>query len=123
MADTQPVVLVVDDAPVNIHLLSATLKGSYRVKAATSGQKALQIAQRDPPPDIILLDVMMPEMDGYEVCKRLKQDSKTCAIPVIFLSGHIDDSERQKGLKLGAVDYLSKPADPQDLLHRIRSNL
>jgi len=123
MADAQPIVLVVDDAPANIHLLSGVLKGRYKVKAATSGEKALQIARRHPPPDMILLDVMMPEMDGYEVCRRLKGDPQTSPIPIIFVSGQVDDAERVKGLGLGAVDYLGKPVEPAHLLDRIESSL
>jgi putative two-component system response regulator len=123
MVDAQPVVLVVDDTPANIHLLSGILKGQYKVKAATSGEKALQIARKDPSPDMILLDVMMPEMDGYEVCRRLKGDPRTAAIPVVFVSGHVDERERNQGLSLGAVDYLGKPVDPAVLLACIQINL
>jgi CheY-like chemotaxis protein len=123
MADSLPVVLVVDDTPANIHLLSGILKGRYKTKAATSGAKALQIAGGDPAPDIILLDVMMPEMDGYEVCRRLKEDPQTAGIPILFVSGHLDESEREKALAMGAADYLAKPVDPEDLLLRVGSHL
>jgi putative two-component system response regulator len=123
MTDSQPVVLVVDDSPANIHLLSGILKSRYKVKAATNGEKALQIARKDPPPDMILLDVMMPEMDGYEVCRRLKADPQTSGIPIIFVSGHIDEEERKKGPGLGAVAYLIKPIDPPALLHQIQALL
>jgi len=123
MADALAVVLVVDDAPANIHLLSGILKGHYKVKAATNGAKALQIARKAPRPDMILLDVMMPEIDGYEVCRRLKEDPQTSGIPVIFVSGNIDDTERHTGVELGAADYVGKPVDPERLLASIESHL
>jgi len=110
------VVLVVDDAPENIQVLSAILKPSYKVKAATSGERALKIARSDKPPDLILLDIMMPEMDGYEVCRQLQADEKTRTIPVIFVTGMSDEAEQQKGLALGADAYLTKPVDPDEVL-------
>ena len=123
MADALPILLVVDDTPANIHLLSGILKGRFKVKAATSGEKALQIARKAPRPDMILLDVMMPEMDGYEVCRRLKEDPQTSGIPVIFVSGNVDDTERDTGLELGAADYVCKPVDPEGLLASIEIHL
>jgi CheY-like chemotaxis protein len=123
MADAPAVVLVVDDTPANIHLLSGILKGRYKVKAATNGAKALQIARKAPRPDMILLDVMMPEIDGHEVCRRLKEDPQTSDIPVIFVSGNVDDTERYTGLQLGAVDYIGKPVDPAILLASIERHL
>ncbi len=113
-------VLIVDDAPVNIRLISGILKGHYKTKAATSGEKALQIAQKEPQPSVILLDIMMPEMDGYEVCSRLKKDPATEHIPVIFISGHSSDEDRAKGLALGAVDYLHKSIDPATVLATLK---
>jgi sigma-B regulation protein RsbU (phosphoserine phosphatase) len=86
---TKPTILVVDDTPANLQLMSGLLQDDYKVKAATSGEKALKIAFTDPQPDLILLDIMMPEMDGYEVCKRLKADEKTNQIPIIFLTARI----------------------------------
>ena len=80
------IVLVVDDTPDNLSIMSGLLKDAYKVKVATGGERALKIAQSDPPPQLILLDIMMPEMDGFEVIRRLKNDAKTQAIPVIFLS-------------------------------------
>lgn len=112
-------ILVVDDTPDNIHLLRGVLHPRYKVKAATSGGKALKIAQKPPPPDLILLDVMMPEMDGQEVCRRLKADPVTAAIPVLFVTGRTDDGERAEGVRLGAVDYITKPIDPADLMMRV----
>jgi len=109
-------VLVVDDAPENIQVLSAILQPSYKVKAATSGERALKIARSDKPPDLILLDIMMPEMDGYEVCRQLKSDEQTRTIPVIFVTGMSDEAEQQKGLELGAAAYLIKPVEPGEVL-------
>jgi CheY-like chemotaxis protein len=107
--------LVVDDAPDNIQLLSGLLKESYKIKAATSGEKALLIASKAPPPDLILLDVMMPGMDGYEVCAQLQQDDYTRVIPVVFVTGHASEEEKQRGLSLGASAYLSKPVVRDEL--------
>jgi CheY-like chemotaxis protein len=112
-------ILVVDDTPTNIHLLRGILHPQYQVKAATSGDKALKIAQKAPVPDLILLDVMMPEMDGHEVCRRLKADPVTAAIPVLFVTGQTDDAERAEALALGAVDCLSKPIEASLLLERV----
>ncbi|GAB6041860.1 response regulator [Endothiovibrio diazotrophicus] len=121
--DDKPVVLVVDDTPANIDLIKGILQGRYKVKAATSGEKALTVAARAPGPDLILLDVMMPEMDGYEVCRRLKADPATAAIPVLFVTGHLDPAERDAGLALGALDYLSKPVVPERLLAGVAAAL
>jgi len=115
-------VLVVDDAPANLQLVSGLLRGRYKVKVATSGEKALRIAAAEPAPDLILLDVMMPEMDGHEVCRRLKADPATQAIPVVFLTATIDDAERARGLELGAADYLAKPVDPVRLEASLEAN-
>lgn len=117
------IVLVVDDTPENIDLLSGMLSPHYRVKAATSGEKALRIAADEPPPDIILLDVMMPEMDGYEVCRMLKQDAHTAQIPIIFITAKTAARDEQYGLELGAVDYITKPFNPVIVLTRVRTQL
>ena len=117
------IVLVVDDTPENIDLLSGMLNPHYRVKAATSGEKALRIAADEPPPDIILLDVMMPEMDGYEVCRLLKQDAHTAQIPIIFITAKTAAKDEQYGLELGAVDYITKPFNPVIVLTRVRTQL
>ena len=119
MSTRDKTLLVVDDTPVNIQLLTELLKEKYKIKAATSGEKALMIAARVPPPDLVLLDVMMPEMDGYEVCRQLKQNPATAHVPVIFVTGHASAEDRQRGLALGAVDYLSKPVDPGTLLDMV----
>ncbi len=112
-------VLVVDDTPANIHVIKGILQGDYKIKAATSGEKALQIAAKSPPPDLILLDVMMPGMDGYEVCQRLKAEPATANIPVVFVTGHADDEERARGLALGAAAYVTKPVEPEELLANV----
>jgi CheY-like chemotaxis protein len=116
-------ILVVDDTPENIDLLRGMLSPHYRVKAATCGGKALRIAANEPQPDIILLDVMMPEMDGYEVCRKLKKDAHTAQIPVIFITAKTAAVDEQYGLELGAVDYITKPFNPVIVLTRIRTQL
>jgi putative two-component system response regulator len=121
--DSKQVVLIVDDTPDNITLLSALLKDNYKIKIATNGVKALHIASTLPSPDLILLDVMMPEMDGYETCKRLKSNPATAEIPVIFLTAKSQVSDEEMGLKLGAVDYISKPVSPPIVLARVATQL
>ena len=103
---------MVDDTPDNLSLMSGLLKDLYKVKVANNGEKALQIAASDSPPDLILLDIMMPGMDGYEVCSRLKADDKTRDIPVIFLTAKAEVEDETRGLGLGAVDYVTKPVSP-----------
>lgn len=116
-------VLAVDDTPDNLALLTGVLRDRYRIKVANSGEKALRIARSDTPPDLILLDVMMPEMDGYEVCRRLKSDAATRDIPVIFVTAKSEVEDETLGLELGAVDYLSKPISPAIVLARVRNHL
>jgi putative two-component system response regulator len=117
------IILIVDDMPANIDILSAILKEDYTVKAATNGLKALEIAESATPPDLILLDVMMPDMDGYEVCRRLKENPLTRRIPVIFVTtrGEIDDEAT--GFACGAADYLSKPVTTSKVRARVRTHL
>ena len=117
------IILIVDDSADNIQLLSGVLKEKYKVKAATSGDRALKIAHKVPPPDFILLDVVMPEMDGYEVCQQLKSNQQTMNIPVLFISGNVSDEEQQKGLDLGAEAYMGKPVDSGKLLSIIEQVL
>ena len=105
-------VLVVDDTPENVHLLSSVLRSDYKVKVALNGEKAIKIAQSDSQPDLILLDVVMPEMDGYDVCRLLKSDPKTSDIPIIFVTANNTADAQQKGRELGAVDYMTKPIEP-----------
>ncbi|MCK9389556.1 MAG: response regulator [Sulfuritalea sp.] len=116
-------ILVVDDTPDNLVLMSNLLKNDYTVKIANSGQKALKIAASDSPPDLILLDIMMPDMDGYEVCHRLKNDPRTMNIPVIFLTAKAQMEDEKKGLELGAVDYITKPINPSIVMARVKNHL
>ncbi|MBP9803498.1 MAG: two-component system response regulator [Candidatus Accumulibacter sp.] len=115
--------LVVDDTPDNLALMSALLRDSYQVKVATQGEKGLRIAESTSPPDLILLDVMMPDMDGYEVCRRLKANPRTRNIPVIFLTARSEVEDEQKGLALGAADYITKPISPPILRARVATQL
>jgi CheY-like chemotaxis protein len=93
------------------------------VKAATSGAKALQICAAEPPPDLVLLDVVMPGLSGYEVCRSLKADERTARIPVIFVTGLEDEGEEARGLSLGAVDFIRKPIDPVVVNERVAAHL
>ncbi len=116
-------ILVVDDVPENIAILADILSTDYRVTFATNGIDALAAARAQPRPGLILLDVLMPGMDGYEVCRRLKADLRTQDIPLIFLTAQDDVSNEEVGLKLGAVDYLHKPCHPAIVLQRVRIHL
>jgi DNA-binding response OmpR family regulator/anti-sigma regulatory factor (Ser/Thr protein kinase) len=116
-------ILVVDDTPDSLALMSSLLRDKYKVKIANNGEKALQIAKSDTPPDLILLDIMMPKMDGYEVCERLKHDPATTNIPVIFLTAKGEMMDEQDGLELGAVDYITKPISPSIVLARVKNHL
>ncbi len=115
-------VLVVDDTPTNIDVLKGILAESYFVQAAVSGKMALQIIARKKP-DLILLDIMMPEMDGYEVCRLLKANEETRDIPVIFLTAKVEIKDETRGLELGAVDFISKPISPPILKERVKTHL
>lgn len=115
-------VLVVDDQPENIDILNDTLSPDYRVYAAKNGIKALKIVETVQP-DIILLDVMMPEMDGYETCKKLKEKDNTSHIPVIFVTAIDQDVEEAKGFQIGAVDYITKPISPSVVQARVKTHL
>lgn len=117
------IILVVDDTPDNLTLMSSFLKDHYSVKVANNGDRALKIAQSETPPDLILLDIMMPEMDGYEVCRRLKADSKTRYIPVIFLTAKTEVIDETRGFELGASDYITKPVSPPVVLARVETHL
>jgi putative two-component system response regulator len=116
-------VLVVDDTPDNLILACAILKPLYRVKVANCGELALKIALSDTPPDLILLDVVMPEMDGYEVCRRLKSNPVSADIPILFLTAKTELADEEFGLELGAVDYIAKPISPSILSARVKAHL
>ncbi len=120
--DKKPNVLVVDDTPENIDILVGILKEKYKVKIAQSGEEALKLASKKPP-DLILLDIMMPKMDGYEVCQELKSIQNTKDVPIIFLSAKTEMEDIVKGFDLGAVDYLTKPFNPTELLARVNTHL
>lgn len=119
----KPTILVVDDTPENLTMMSFLLKDRYKVKVANHGQKALRIAASEPQPDLILLDIMMPEMDGYEVCRQLQQDPQTRNIPIIFLTAKASVEDEEFGLGLGAVDYITKPISPPVVLARVKTHL
>ena len=119
----RPTVLIVDDTPENLMLMADLLKGSYQVKVANGGERGLKLAAASPAPDLILLDIMMPGMDGYEVCQRLKADPATREIPVVFLTAKSDVEDERRGLELGAVDYITKPISPPIVLARVKLHL
>ena len=119
----QKLVLVVDDIPTNITIISGVLKDSFRIQVATNGKKALAMARAPDKPDLILLDVVMPRMDGYEVCRHLKATPATREIPVIFLTGVTDAANEEKGFEVGAVDYIHKPFSPPLILARVKNQL
>ena len=119
----KPTVLIVDDTPENLSLMSELLRHAYKLKIANSGARALKLATTGDVPDLILLDIMMPEMDGYEVCQLLKAHPATREIPIIFLTAKADIEDEEKGLKIGAVDYITKPVSPPILLARLKIHL
>jgi sigma-B regulation protein RsbU (phosphoserine phosphatase) len=121
--EEKKLVLVVDDAPENLHAVHSILKNDFKIRVATSGAKALELVMVKPRPDLILLDVMMPEMDGYEVCGILKSIPETRDIPVIFLTGKIEADDETKGFQVGAVDYIHKPFSPAVVRARVHTHL
>jgi len=121
-ATERPTVLVVDDTPANLSLLSNLLKEQYRIKVANNGIKALELAAAAPP-DLVLLDIMMPEMDGYEVCRRLKADEATRQVPVIFLTAKTETEDEELGFAVGAVDFIHKPISPPIVAARVKTHL
>jgi len=123
MADKSGTILVVDDERHNLTILVDLLKPFYEVLAAKNGRKALQAARGETPPDLILLDIMMPEMDGYEVCRELKGDKTTEDIPVIFISAMSQPEDETKGFEMGAVDYITKPISPPIVKARVATHL
>ncbi len=119
----KPRILIVDDIPDNIKILAETLMQDYEISAATNGLEALETIKSDNKPDLILLDVMMPDMDGYEVCKKLKTDDKTAKIPLMFLTAMNKEEEETKGFELGAVDYITKPFSPTVVKARVETHI
>ncbi|WP_150782341.1 response regulator [Pseudomonas fluorescens] len=119
----KPTILVVDDTPESLWFISSLLKNIYYVKVATNGLKAIEIARAHPQPDLILLDIVMPEMDGYEVCLTLKGATDTNNIPIIFLTGRTSAEDEAHGRMIGAIDYITKPIDADLVLARIASHL
>jgi len=120
---TRQTILVADDTPENIDLLSALLRQDYRVKVATSGEKALAIVNSTEPPDLILLDIMMPGMNGYDACRRIKANPDRRGIPIIFVTAMTSIEDERLGLEVGAVDYITKPISPPIVAARVRTHL
>ncbi|CAO3415106.1 diguanylate cyclase domain-containing protein [Azospirillum endophyticum] len=122
MTDPRPKILVVDDIPSNVHVLSRILKDDYDIYFATDGEKALDLVQARMP-DLVLLDIMMPGMDGFEVCRRIKGDPTTHDIPVIFISAKSEVEDETRGLEVGAIDFITKPISPPIVKARVRNHL
>lgn len=119
----KPKILVVDDERFNVKMIADLLRTDYKVMAAISSEQALKAARSANPPDLVLLDVMMPGMDGYEVCRQLKSDAATCDIPVIFVSGADQTADQRRAFEEGAVAFLTKPVSPDALLDTVRAQL
>jgi putative two-component system response regulator len=119
----KPTLLVVDDTPENLQLMNSLLRERYRVQLATHGEACLQLALKEPQPDLILLDIMMPGIDGYETCRRLKADPRTAPIPVIFLTAMSQDDDQEQGFQCGCVDFITKPISPALTLARVATHL
>lgn len=120
MSNERKTILIVDDSALDIQLISELLKESYRIQVAKTPEKALEIAHGETPPDLILLDVLLPRMDGYELCQIFKSHTATSQIPVIFITGNITEEERWRGLDLGAIAYLIKPIEADQLERLVR---
>ncbi|HWP11252.1 MAG TPA: response regulator [Ramlibacter sp.] len=118
-----PRILVVDDMPDNLFLMNGLLEDRYEVVQATSGKEALKVVMSPNPPDMVLLDIMMPDMDGYEVLRRIRQHPPTANIPVIFLTALATRQDERLGIDLGAVDYLTKPVDPELVVKRVEAHV
>ncbi|MBY0573077.1 MAG: response regulator [Undibacterium sp.] len=126
MSDISPhklIILAIDDTVQNLTLIDELLSELYVVKVAPGGARGLKIAQGTPKPDLILLDIMMPDLDGFEVCRLLKANPETQLIPVIFLTASTDTEDERKGFELGAVDYIHKPISASILLARVKTHL
>jgi adenylate cyclase len=118
-----PRILVVDDTPDNLFLMNGLLEDRYQVIQAASGKEALKIMMSARPPDMVLLDIMMPDMDGYEVLRRIRQHTPTANVPVIFLTALASQQDERLGMDLGAVDYLTKPVDPEVVVQRVEAHV
>ena len=122
-SNTLPTLLLVDDWQTNIRTLAEALRGEYSLRFATNGQEALDLLEDGLLPDMILLDVIMPEMDGFSVCGRIKENPETSGIPIIFVTAMDDGINEEHGLEVGAVDYISKPINPAVVRARVRLHL
>jgi diguanylate cyclase (GGDEF)-like protein len=123
LLDDKACILLVDDEPANIQLIAGYIKDDYQIKVATSGEQCLKIANSKDKPDLILLDVEMPIMNGYDVCEQLKSEPTTASIPVIFVTAMQTEEDEEKALMLGAVDFLTKPVRPAILIARIKTQV
>ena len=121
--DNKAVILIVDDIPTNVRVLALLLKDEYAIKVATKWSSALELAGQDPMPDLILLDVQMPEVDGYEILRLLRKNSDTANIPVIFVTGRDSVEDEEYGLEMGAVDYITKPIRPSIVKARVKTHI
>lgn len=119
--NNKPRVLIVDDVSSNIHLLMNILKDDYTLIAATNGEKAISLTNMDPQPDIILLDVVMPDIDGYEVCRRLKQNKQTAHIPIVFVTSLNSIEQQEEAINVGAIDFITKPLSRNIVLHKVKT--
>ena len=119
----QPTLLIVDDEPANLHVLARLMRDEYRIVVANCGGKALELAGGGMKPDLILLDVQMPDIDGFEVCRLLKEEPATSSIPVIFVTARDSSGDEEAGFALGAVDYVSKPFQPALVRARVRTHM
>ncbi|MGX5200894.1 GGDEF domain-containing response regulator [Aliikangiella sp. IMCC44632] len=122
-SELKPLILIVDDMPANVQMLAYCIKDQYRIKVANSGAKCLEMVKSTPLPDLILLDVDMPDLDGYEVCRQLKTNAKTNDIPVVFVTAKDTEQEEEFGLEVGAVDYITKPISPAIVRARVSTHV
>jgi len=118
-----PRILVVDDMPDNLFLMNGLFEDRYKVVQASSGQEALKVVMSAEPPDMVLLDIMMPDMDGYEVMRRIRQHPPTANIPIIFITALASQQDERLGMELGAIDYLTKPVDPEQVFQRVEAHV
>jgi CheY-like chemotaxis protein len=123
MSENRLTVLVVDDTPANIDILMHMLSASYKIRVATTGAVALKLAEKEPRPNLVLLDVFMPGMDGHEVCRQLKANPATAQIPVIFVTATAEEKDVEKGRSLGAAGFLSKPLEANAVLEVVRRTI